>query len=302
VRLNDFPPAALTWGNSASNQEQAPGGKQSALLYNGLSRCGDSVSRAAGKLPVKTQTPTIHKKAPHPTMPETFDTPAAAFHNTSTRPYLARHPRVGLVVFALSALAFALVTLLVKTNSPLIGWDAPAAQAVHQWASRQPLPVVLFMRFWSSYGRDGVTLITLVLLVAWLRRRARRELWLLILGLWGSELLFQVFSNLIGRARPEFKDPFETLIGAGYPSGHAATNVVLGGMILYLLLPRIQSPARRALLIAAVSAAVALIIFSRLFLGLHYPTDMIAGALLGLGWGALIFTITDQHFFARSQR
>lgn len=221
----------------------------------------------------------------------------AAYQPADTRPFLARSPRVGWLIAFVSLLAFAALTLLVKANSPAIAWDAPAAEAIHRWASQQSTPVVLFMRFWSSYGRDGVALISLVLLVAWARKGARRPLWMLVFGFWGVELLFQVFSNLIGRARPEFKDPFETLIGAGYPSGHAATNVLLGMLVLYLLLPRIASPGKRWLLVAAVLAVVALIIFSRIFLGLHYPTDLVAGTLLGLGWGALIFTITDVHFY-----
>jgi undecaprenyl-diphosphatase len=124
---------------------------------------------------------------------------------------------------------------------------------------------------------------------------------MLYFGMLGAELWFQVIGGLVNRARPEFKDPFETLIGAGYPSGHAATNVVLGGMVLYLLLPHIKTPLRRALLVAGVIFVVGMIMFSRLFLGLHYPTDLVAGAFLGLGWGALIFTLTDT-FFWRNER
>jgi undecaprenyl-diphosphatase len=238
---------------------------------------------------------------PNPRAARVFRAPASAFGAPLPRPYFARHPRVGLAVFAACLALFAALTALVKANHPLVSFDLPAAQRIHQWASAQPDALVLFLRFWSSYGRDGVALIALILLVAWLRRAARRELWLLIFGLLGVELLFQVLSNLINRARPEFKDPFETLIGAGYPSGHAATNVFLGLMVLYLLLPRIQAGWKRALLVAAVIAAAALVIFSRIFLGLHYPTDLAAGVLLGTGWAALIFTVTDWYFFRRGR-
>jgi undecaprenyl-diphosphatase len=213
------------------------------------------------------------------------------------RPFLARHAWVGFLIFILSSLAFIWLTIQVISNGPVTYSDLPIAKSVNAWAKLQPQPFVLLMRFFSAYGRDGVALITLILAVGWIRHKARRELWFLFFGVLGTELWFQVISNLVNRQRPEFKDAYETLIGAGYPSGHAATNLVLGGMILYLLLPHIKSAGRRALLIVVVVAYVLVVCFSRLFLGLHYPTDLIAGLLLGLAWGALIFTVTDLHFF-----
>lgn len=228
---------------------------------------------------------------------EKFRTPLDLSLADRPAPFFARHPWVGYLIFIICALIFAWLTWLVMAKSPLIGWDLPVSKAIHEWATHQSPAVGLVMRFFSAYGRDGVALIAVILAVAWIRRRARRELWMLFFGVLGTELLFQALSNIIDRARPEFKDPFETLIGAGYPSGHAATNVLLGWMILYLLLPRIQSNGKRALLILAVVGVVAMVIISRLFLGLHFPTDMIGGVVLGLGWGGLIFAVTDSHFF-----
>jgi undecaprenyl-diphosphatase len=112
-------------------------------------------------------------------------------------------------------------------------------------------------------------------------------------------LWFQITSNLIGRARPEYKDPYETLINAGYPSGHMATNLIMGMIILYLLLPVIRRPLHKALLIIGVVMVVGLIGYSRLFLGLHYPTDMAAGILLGLAWGLFVLTITEWWFYRK---
>lgn len=217
----------------------------------------------------------------------------------SNRPFLARHPWVGFLIFIVSTLIFVWMTVQVMSNGPITRPDLPMAQSIHKWALRQPLPFVLLMRFFSLYGRDGVALIALILAVGWIRHKARRELWMLFFGVLGTELWFQVISGLVNRPRPAFKDAYETLIGPGYPSGHAATNLVLGWMILYLLLPHIQSATRRILLTIAVVAYVLVVCFSRIFLGLHYPTDLISGLFLGLAWGAFIFTVTDLHFFPR---
>jgi undecaprenyl-diphosphatase len=215
-------------------------------------------------------------------------------------PLLVRHPWLGYAIALVALLAFALLAWQVALPNPrLQAWDVSSARSIYDWAKQQSDPVVLFMRFWSAYGRDGTALIALILAVVWTRRHQRRLLWLLFFGLLGSELWFQALSQLIDRARPEYKDPFETLIGAGFPSGHMTTNVILGGMILYLLLPRIRSRRNRVLLTVAVITVILLIGISRLFLGLHYPTDMVGGLLLGLGWGAFILTLTENYFYRR---
>jgi membrane-associated phospholipid phosphatase len=217
-------------------------------------------------------------------------------------PFLARNPWVGFLIFIVATIGFLIVTQQVVTHGPLTRWDQPVAVAVFNWAKQQPASVVLYMRFFSAYGRDGVALIALVLTVGWVRRKARRELWMLFFGVLGGELWFQVISNFVLRPRPSFKDPFETLIGAGFPSGHAATNVLLGWMVLYLLWPHIHSAARRFWLTFAVVFIIASVLFSRMFLGLHWPTDIIGGVLLGFAWGGLIYTITDLHFFREQKQ
>lgn len=219
-------------------------------------------------------------------------------------PFLARHPGVGYAIFAIGTLLFCLVAWQVVTHGPLTQWDDPISKGVFQWAKQQPQWLVLIMRGLSSFGRDGVGLIAVVLSVGWIRRKARRELWMLYFGVLGGELWFQALSNVVMRHRPVFDQPFEKLTGPGFPSGHAATNVLLGWMTLSLILPHLKTVRSRVLLILAVVLVVVGIIFSRQFLGDHYPTDLLAGTLLGFAWGGLIFTVTDLYFYRwhRTQR
>ncbi len=212
-------------------------------------------------------------------------------------PFLARHPWVGFAIFIIFGIVYAIISWQVIIHGPLTQWDQPLAVSIFQWAKRQPAWLVFYMRFFSAYGRDGVALIALVLTIGWVRRKARRELWMLFFGVLGGELWFQILGNLVNRPRPSFKDPFEKLIGAGFPSGHAVTNVLLGWMICYLLYPHIRSAAKRFWLTVAVIFVIASVLFSRMFLGLHYLTDILGGITLGLAWGGLVYTITDLHFF-----
>lgn len=216
-------------------------------------------------------------------------------------PFLARNPWVGYATFIVFGALFTYLSVEVKQNGWVTQWDLPMAKSIYAWAKQQPAWLVFIMRFFSAYGRDGVSLIALALTVGWVRKGARRELRWLFFGMLGGELWFQLLGGLVQRQRPEFKDPFETLIGYGYPSGHATTNLLLAWMVIAFLWPHVKPGFKRFLLVLLPSLVVALVCFSRMFLGLHYFTDIIAGLLLGTAWGGLIYTVIDVlHWRKRS--
>jgi undecaprenyl-diphosphatase len=214
-------------------------------------------------------------------------------------PFLARHPWVGYALFIVFGALFAYLSIEVKRNGWVTRWDMPVAQAVYQWAKQQPAWLVLTMRFFSAYGRDGVALIALALTVGWARKKARRELRWLFFGMLGGELWFQPLGGLVQRARPAFKDPFETLIGYGYPSGHAVTNLLLAWMLVAFVGPRLRGGWQRFALVFFSALSVLLVCFSRMFLGLHYLTDILGGLFLGAAWGGLIYTVIDVLHWRR---
>lgn len=212
-------------------------------------------------------------------------------------PFLARYPWVGFLIFLLAGAGFAILTMQVVDKGPLTRWDQPLVAAIHQYATQQPGWYVLLMRIFSSIGRDGIAIIGALLMFAFLRSHQERSLGFVILGFFGAEEWFQIISNLVLRARPEFKDSFEKLLGPGYPSGHMATAVAFSWMILYLLWHRIQNPVWRWVILVVDILIVIGIGWSRLFLGDHYPTDIAGGLLLGFAWSALIYTLIDLYFY-----
>lgn len=217
--------------------------------------------------------------------------------------FLARHSWVGYLIFIVFGALFVYLSIEVARSGWVTTWDKPFEQAFFNWAKTQPAWFVLLMRFFSALGRDGVALVVVWLSVVWIRRQMRRELRWMFFGVLGGELWFQLLGGVVQRVRPAFKDPFETLIGYGYPSGHAATNLLLAWLLLAVLWPRMRHAWQRALAVLVAVLIVAMVCISRLFLGLHYPTDILGGLLLGAAWGGLIYTVIDTlHWRALARR
>jgi membrane-associated phospholipid phosphatase len=91
------------------------------------------------------------------------------------------------------------------------------------------------------------------------------------------------------RPRPSFDDPVATAGWFSFPSGHALSSIALYGTLAYVLGSALRSQRARAASLAGVAVLVATIGFSRLYLGVHYLTDVLAGYSAGLAW--LLFTI-----------
>ncbi|HSK99876.1 MAG TPA: phosphatase PAP2 family protein [Rubrobacteraceae bacterium] len=113
---------------------------------------------------------------------------------------------------------------------------------------------------------------------------------LLCVSTGGSALLTTVIKAVFQRVRPELVDSAYTASFYSFPSGHATVAVGFYGVLTVILAYRARGLARWA--IAAGGAALVLLIgFSRLYLGVHYPTDVLAGFLTALVWVISVGTV-----------
>ncbi len=121
----------------------------------------------------------------------------------------------------------------------------------------------------------------------WLR--LRREAVTLAVCLGGAATLNWLLKHLFERARP---DLFKVISAAGYsfPSGHAMVSLCFYGMAAYLLCRRIRSLPAQILVYGFVAVLVSVIGFSRIYLGVHYPSDVLGGYFAGGTW--LIFCVS----------
>lgn len=143
----------------------------------------------------------------------------------------------------------------------------------------------VFFEVVTKFG--GVTFAFIVsLLVVWfLWRKDAKLIRHFLVAIFVNEALVYLIKNAVGRLRPLGAVRYGEF-GGSFPSGHAAIAIFLYGFICYLFIKFYPRGARRSLIIGLFSALIVLIGFSRIYLNVHYPSDVLAGYLLG---GTILF-------------
>jgi undecaprenyl-diphosphatase len=198
--------------------------------------------------------------------------------------HFAERSVLGLIVVALIGLAFGVLLLLVRFHwSPLQNLDRSVADGLNRWASGSDT-VVAVLKQVSSFGGRGfmIPLVALLVAVLLIRRRPRPAIYLVVTGA-GALLLDPSLKAVVGRLRPVVDVPVATAPGNSFPSGHALGSMVVYGMIVLVFLPAVRRR-WRPVFIGAAAVVVAAVGFTRIALGVHFVSDVVAGWLLGLAW------------------
>jgi undecaprenyl-diphosphatase len=104
----------------------------------------------------------------------------------------------------------------------------------------------------------------------------------------GAGILTLVTKNFIERIRPEEAQQLIAVSGFSYPSGHSVSTSALYLTIAIIIGRFVQHSGARAALFLAVSAVLIMIGASRVYLGVHYATDVVSGISLGAAWALLL--------------
>ncbi|MGB9376131.1 MAG: phosphatase PAP2 family protein [Mycobacteriales bacterium] len=215
-------------------------------------------------------------------MPPTGQVPSAASRRFGVRTALLA------VAFVLVTVPFLLLLLLVvDRSSALARLDNGASTSLHGFAVAHPLFVRLMEGF-TFLGNSATWFAIFAVVVAWLlwRRLPRLAIFVAVTPALSS-LLNSVVKRLVDRTRPVLPDPVSHAAGLSFPSGHAQAAMVGYGVLVLVFLPALHGWWRRV----AVALAVALVLaigFSRVALGVHYVSDVLAGYILGAAWLAVM--------------
>ncbi len=195
---------------------------------------------------------------------------------------------VGLVVVVLAAIPFLALAGLVQARwAPLQNLDDAIADGLNQALATSAVAVRV-LEIVTELGGGASASYVLVIAVVWLlvRRQRRVAAYLAVTGL-GLAVLVPVSKALVGRARPDVATPLVELpTNPSFPSGHAMTAIVTWGAIALVALP-VVTASRRRLVVAAAGGLVLLTGFTRLALGVHFLSDVLAGWALGAAWLAV---------------
>jgi undecaprenyl-diphosphatase len=183
-----------------------------------------------------------------------------------------RHAPVGLAALAFLGLAQAVLTdTIALTDQAIVSW-------VRQLDSNA---MDVSMRVVTSAGSFPGIVVFTTLFSLWALRQQRRQMAVLVAATAAlTEGANELLKILFGRARPVTE--IEVAIPASYsfPSGHAMVSLAVYGMTALLLAE--SYPRLRPILVVVTPLLVLLIGFSRVYLGVHWPSDVVAG--FAAGW------------------
>jgi len=170
-------------------------------------------------------------------------------------------------------------------------WDAPLMLAIHQHS--HPWLDNVFIAVTQTAGLLILLPLSVAVIVFW-RRGEQLEAITLLAAFGGSVAINALLKVIFARPRPTVFPPLTVETSYSFPSGHTMSAVAFYGLLAVFLWRR-----RRygwALLSGLWPLAVG---FSRIYLGVHYPSDALAALAVGLLWLLLVVTVSDRYYANR---
>ena len=213
--------------------------------------------------------------------------------------YLGLHLVVGFFLAVAAAVVFDYIEDLVFSSQEIRLADARAQLLARRIVSPR---LTLIMQTISMFGTlPALTSLSLAVIAWLLKVKSHRRLYAFVAANAGGFILNQLLKLYFHRARPE--SPLVMSHGFSFPSGHSMGAMCFFGSLAYVIYFTIER--RRVWRIIAVLAcglAVLAMGASRIYLGVHYFTDVVAGYTAGLGWMAVCFSGTEAWVRWRDYR
>jgi membrane-associated phospholipid phosphatase len=173
--------------------------------------------------------------------------------------------------------------------------DTTILLGIHQWANPALDRVMLSL---TRLGDPEFVVVIVILTLGWLLwQQQRQEAKLLAIACLGALLLNQSLKLFFTRPRPLLWTRLITETSYSFPSGHALGSVVLYGFLAYVLAAQFPTLSRG--IYGAAIGIITAIGFSRLYLGVHYPSDIIAGYTVGFLWLSVCLVVLRLHTQAK---
>lgn len=190
------------------------------------------------------------------------------------------------------------VIMMVLVGADRIAWfDQSIIDAVQGMENEGLTRIMKGFTFLGS-SLVATLLSVIAFLFLWLVLRHRKELLMFLLSVGGSEIWNIIIKNWMQRQRPNTHRLIE-ISGFSFPSGHSMAAFALYGTLTYLLWRHIPALAGRIAMIVIGVALTLLIGISRIYLGVHYPSDVFGGYLASATWLMLSIYIFEKYWKPR---
>ncbi len=184
---------------------------------------------------------------------------------------------------------FGLLALEVWQNEGGFPWDVPILEAIHTTSQPQ---LDVFATTLTKFGKFRVvSAIVGVIGLAFLFMRRWRSLTYLLTTVVGSSFVNRTAKELIHRVRPHLWDSPTPELGYAFPSNHAMGSMALVAALVILT----WGSAWRWLVLILGSLFVVAIGWTRLYLGVHFPSDILAGWMVSVAWAIGVSLILKPH-------
>lgn len=221
--------------------------------------------------------------------------PLAGFLRARLSPegYLGLHLTIGAILLIVATFIFSDLAEDVMEADEITLIDAQVAQWFHLHAT--PAMTDFMLAITNLHATVGI-LVLAGLFGAYLAWK-KKGYWLiaLLFSVPGGLILNVLLKHAFQRARPSFDNPLVSLTTYSFPSGHTAGSTVLYGFIAAYLISHIRSNPQRLLVALIAFLLAALVGLTRIYLGAHYLSDVLAAMVEGVAWLALCITAVSTY-------
>lgn len=136
-----------------------------------------------------------------------------------------------------------------------------------------------------------ITIVTIVSVVTFLALKDRKAALQITITAIGAGLCSRIMKDLVARERPPVETQLVSVWGYSYPSGHSLAAAAFFLALTYLVCRHIPSYRGRTILYFLCITLICMVGFSRVYLGVHYPSDTVSGILFGSSWALIVASL-----------